>query len=122
MALIFSRTISLLGFRPWGDLGGMTAYTTKRGRVVWFLKSPPRKRPSPAQLQARNSIKLAAQAWRGLTQQERLDWKHSLEMVGSPIIGYHAWVRYCRNRDQAPLNTMERHTGIKLVTTPASLP
>ena len=39
--------LSFLGFGATGDLGPLTVYTNKRGKLVWFLKAPPTCPPRP---------------------------------------------------------------------------
>lgn len=122
MPLKLTRLISLLGFRPFGDLGGLTAYTTRRRRVVWFPKSPPQKAPSPAQTAQRNQFRLAAQAWRAIGAEERAKWNEAVKHSHITIIGYHAFVGWQRRRNLGMLKTLERNSGVKLATTPPALP
>ncbi len=122
MALKFTRTISLLGFRPWGDLGGMTAYTTKTGRVVWYPKAPPQRAPSPAQLAIRNMFCQVADAWRELSEPQKSDWRIATRKFIWCMTGYHAFVFFYRRRNLGMLRTLERQSGIKLFIPPASVP
>ncbi len=122
MTLKFCRTISLLGFRPWGDLGGLTSYTTKTGRIVWFPKSPPQRAPSPAQQAIRNMFRQVAAAWQGLTPAQRDDWKKAIKYSRTSLDPYHNFVYFYRKRNLGRLRTLERQSGVKLFIPPASVP
>lgn len=110
-----SKILSILGWNPTGDLGPLTGYTTKRGKIVWFLKAPPTSPPSQWQLHQRNTFRLIAMAWRGLAQADRDQW-HLAEVRGHlNITGYNLFVWYWVHKDIETIRTIQRQTGTNLV-------
>ena len=108
--------LSIIGWRPTGDLGGLTAYTSKRGKVVWFLKAPPTCPPSYWQIHQRNVFRLIAMAWKAFSDDRREQW-HLAEVRGNlNITGYNLFTWWCINRDHAIIHTIERQTGTSLIS------
>lgn len=111
-----SNVISLLGWRPTGDLGPLTIYTSKRGKIVAFLKAPPTCPPSAWQSHQRNAFRLVARAWNGLTDAQRNQW-HLAEVRGPlNITGYNLFTYWCLSGDDDSIRTIQRQTGTNLVT------
>jgi len=108
-------TLKLLGFNPTGDLGPLTAYTSRRHGTVWFAKSPPLKEPSPWQLRQRDRFRLAAQAWRMLDETQRQTWHLATRRARLFVHGYTLWIWWQLLRDRAGLSTIERQSGLRLV-------
>ncbi len=104
-----------LGFNSQGDLGPWTFYTSKRGALVYFIKSPPLEPPSVLQLSVRNSIRLAAYTWRSLTPQARDDWELVSKRAHLSIHGYNLFVFWLLRQEHAAIHTLERITGIDLI-------
>ncbi len=103
-----------LGFNPTGDLSGWTLYTNKRGGVVWFQKSPPKKTRTRSQVRQWYKYVQAAKAWRNLTQETRNDWNEACRRTRLYLSGYNLWVWFQTNPDKAILRTIERHAKIAL--------
>ena len=110
-----SKILCLLGLRPTGDLGPLTAYTSMRGRVVWFLKAPPTTPPTPWQVRQRNAFRLAARAWTLLTPTARKQWLLAAERGRLMLTGYNLWIFWCLKRDAAIIRTIQRHTDTTLI-------
>lgn len=104
----------LLGFSMQGDLGGMTCYTSKRNRVVWFVKSPPLEPASPTQRTMRNLFVLNANVWNGFTVDQRASWSLAADAAKLRIHGYDLFTWFMRNRDLATIATIERQSGITI--------
>lgn len=47
MAHQLAQLLNYLGFVTWGDLGPLTLYRNKRGRMVFYPKAPPTSPPPP---------------------------------------------------------------------------
>lgn len=108
----------LLGFSMQGDLGGMTCYTSKRNKVIWFVKSPPLEPASPTQRAIRNIFVLNANVWRGFTAEQRATWSLAANAAKLRIHGYDLFTWFMRHRDRATLATIERQSGIAIHTPP----
>ena len=104
-----------LGFNSQGDLGPWTFYTSKRQALVYFIKAPPLEPPSLLQLSVRNSIRLAAYTWRSLSPEARVDWELVSQRTHISITGYNLFVSWILAKDDAAIQTLERHSGIQLI-------
>lgn len=111
------HTKAWFGLNPTGDLGPFTIYTSRRAGTVWFAKAPPTKPPTVHQLRQRNRFRLAAYAWRNLSQEQRNDWDTACRRAYLYINGYNLWIWWQLKRDRATLATIERHSRINLLPT-----
>ncbi len=109
------RTRTWIGMSPTGDLGPFTIYTSRRAGTVWFLKAPPTSPPTVHQLRQRNRFRLAAIAWRNLSQETRNDWNLAAVRAALTIHGYDLWIWWQLRRDRSTLATIERHSRIDLL-------
>jgi len=105
-----------------GDLAGMTCYTAKNNKVVWFVKSPPLEPPSLSQLQFRNIFRLYAQTWGTMKAIERQTWNDAARLGRLRINGYNLFSWWMRTRDDAVLETIERQTGVIIFRPNTSAP
>lgn len=112
-----NRFLNLLGWRPTGDLGGLTGYTSKRGRGVWFLKAPPKEPPTDVQRHCRNKFRLAAFAWTQLDDQARAAWTSAQDLAHMNITGYNLFIYWQLTKDEAAIRTIEHQTGLVLLHT-----
>ena len=112
-----SRQLKFIGFRPTGDIGAWTVYTTKRNFVVWFLKSPPKKKRSRAQVQQWIRFAQAAQAWNNLSKGAQNAWMLGARGAHLYISGYNLFLTYQLKRDVAALRTISRMSRVELPPT-----
>jgi len=110
-----AKMLNLLGFRPSGDLGPLTGYTSKRGKPVWYLKAPPKEPPTGYQIHYRNVFRLVAMAWKGLPTWQRTNWLAAARRASLRITGYNLFLWYYHTRDTAVIRTIEHQTGISLL-------
>jgi len=109
------RRLSFLGLGPTGDLADLTCYTSQRGKVVWFLKSPPLVPASELQRRQRMRFTAAAESWRGLQQTMRTAWLGAAIDAGLRIHGYDLWIFWQLKRDRSIIQTIERQTHRTLI-------
>lgn len=109
--------LNFIGLRPTGDFADLTVYTNKRGRIVWFDKSPPDKPPSTRQLHQRQMFRYAAQGWRHLRESNRNDWNTAARRAGLYLSGYLLYLVWIIKPDRPAIRTIERQTGITLLKT-----
>jgi len=105
----------VLGYNVQGDLGGLTTYTNKNRRVVWFPQMPPLKPPTEEQNQQRDAIRNAAADWRALTVGERTNWRDAANKARLRITGYNFFTYWKLKNDDGAVHTVERITGITLI-------
>lgn len=110
-----NKILSLLGWRPTGDLGPLTGYTSRRGKIVWFLKAPPTCPPSDWQISQRNKFRLVAMAWKALTEVQRDQWKTAEQLGHLNITGYNLFTYWCLTRDDDTIRTIQRQTDTSLI-------
>lgn len=113
--LTTDRKLTFLGFQPTGDLAGLTCYTSRRRRIVWFVKSPPTSPPSVAQRLNRARFTAAAQAWKATPTAKRDLWHLASRRGGLCMHGYNLWVHWQIIRDAGTIHTIERQTRTKLI-------
>lgn len=109
------RCLNFLGLRPYGDLGGLTCYTTRRRRTVWFVKAPPTCPPSLGQRLQRLRFTTAARAWQSLKPDQRDRWNRAAQAAGLQLHGYDLWIHWQIVHDLATIRTIEHQTNIELV-------
>jgi hypothetical protein len=108
MAQTRPRFANVLGLDAAGDLGGFTAYTSKKNRVVWFVKSPPLTPPSYHQRVMRNRFRTIALSWTALAADRRQAWLRAARSAGLRIGGYPLYVWYQTTKNPGPIRTIER--------------
>jgi len=110
-----NKLLCLLGWQPTGDLGGLTGYTSKRGKPVWFLKAPPTTPPSPWQTHQRNLFRLLGTAWSQIGPDARARWLAASHAARLNIGGYNLFTYYYLTADRAAIATVERQSRIQLL-------
>lgn len=106
---------SFIGLRPTGDIGGFTVYTSKKGRVVWFPKSPPKTPFTRLQLRHMKHFEFAARAWQRQTQEVRNAWNLAARRAHLYLSGYTLWTYWQTTRKRQTIRTIERQSGIHLL-------
>lgn len=116
MALIpGSPLITILGFRPTGDLGPLTIYTAANGTIVAYLKAPPKEPPTYYQQRQRNRFRLCGWLWDQLAQEKRDQWNLAAARTNAAIHGYGLFTYWQMTKDLPPIRTIERQTFTRLV-------
>jgi len=108
------KQFTYLGLKIQGDLGPFTCYTTKRGRVVWFLKAPPKEPPTWQQVLQQNLFRYVSWAWRALTPPQRDDWDRIARHASLRITGYDLFTYLQTTDDHSIIAAIERHATAKL--------
>lgn len=109
-----NKTLNMLGFKVQGDLGGITCYTSKRDRVVWFIKAPPLSPPSAEQIECRNKFRAIGIAWQALSQIDQEIWLSTQDKAHLRITGYNLFSYWLLTGDDAVIATIARQTGLTL--------
>ncbi len=109
---------SLLQFLGWstqGDFGPWTFYTTKKHKLVFFLKAPPTTPPSYLQIHQRSKFRLVAQFWQRLSAAQRADWETVTQVLHLNLTGYDLFTWYYTVGDRPTLATIERLANRTLI-------
>lgn len=112
------KMLCLLGFKCQGDLGAITCYTSKRDRVVWFIKAPPLEPPSDSQKYNRGTFKYIALEWWSLNAAQRQAWKDACHKAHLRIGGYALFTYWWRTSDDAAIATISHQSGVELPPPP----
>jgi hypothetical protein len=116
LALTDTSWIRWLGFAAQGDLGGITTYTNKKRRIVFYPQAPPLSPPSAIQEVQQLNFQAACAMWRNLTQAERNDYGTSVAFTHARITGFNLFMSAALKFDATDLIAIEKKTGIPLAT------
>jgi hypothetical protein len=111
---------AILGLQVAGDLGDLTYYTTRRGKVVAYPISPPKELPSAAQLLCRARFKAAQAAWSALTAEDKADWESASLKGSCPATGQNLYMSAAMT-ESGWVAALSRQTGVPL-TEPDHVP
>lgn len=109
--------LALLGFNLTGDFGGLTCYTTEKGKVVMFPRAPPLNPPSDAQQLQRDRLTEAAHEWAQFSLATQQKWQQAARRASLRITGYNLFVYWWMSGDTAIIATIDNQTGLDLVST-----
>jgi len=113
--MAFTYPIDLLGFTVSGDIGGLTAYTDRFGKKVFYPKAPPDKPPSPMQAKLRAAFKSAQAEFMGLSPQAKIDWEVLISRSGLCMTGQNLFIHTAMIKDFDVLETIERQAKQNVV-------
>jgi len=112
---VLDRPFSLYGFLISGDLADLTTYKSRRGKIVTFAKTWPKKPATPAQEAQRQRFRDAAQAWQALTPAARAQWELATLRASLCLNGYDLFVHWHTTQDELAIRTLERQTHTQLL-------
>lgn len=115
MAHQLQDLLSFLGLITWGDIGPLTCYRNKHGKIVWYAKAPPTCPASPAQTIYRDKWRAAAVAWNALGPDLRARWELASKRASLRITGYNLWIYFSTTGDADAVRTVEGITGLALL-------
>lgn len=116
--MAFGVPLSVIGLVVSGDLAGMTIYTDRYMRKVWFPQAPPCEPPSPMQVKQRARFAEAMANWNALTDQVKADWEQITLRASLIMTGHNLWVRVSLRGEFKLLATLQRQTGISVANPP----
>ncbi len=115
--MAYERTtlFKCLGLRAQGDIGGLTLYRSKRGKLIFYAKQYPTHPASYQKERVQNRFKLAAASWKQLTTQVRDLWSRVARVLSLGCTGYNLWVFWTIRHDRAAIRTLEHQSGLTLI-------
>src|SRR5216684_5549072 len=84
--------LTVIGVYVAGDLGDLTVYTNKNGRIIWFPRSPPTKPPTEKQIAQRNRFKRARQNYDELSESDKESWEELCRLNHLDLTGQNAYL------------------------------
>lgn len=106
---------TVLGWVIWGDLGPVTIYRNRKGKVVAYAKTYPAKPPTDDQLTQRQKFCDAAAAWQQLSPDTRRQWELATRRGSLCLNGYGLFVHWYTTDDDEAIATLERQTNTTLL-------
>lgn len=103
-----------LGWNTQGDLGPYTFYTSRRKKLVFYLKAPPQEAPSYLRLLNQQRWSLIAASWRTLTPAQQAAWATAARKARLKITARNLYYYYHTTRDAPAVATVARHAGMTL--------
>jgi len=119
MALAPQQLAQIIGLQAQGDLGPMTCYTAKKHHkrsIVIFPKIWLSDPTTNKQRNHRNRIRQAAAAWQRLPATEKTNWLRAAKRLSLRTNGVALWTYWHMIGIRATIETIERQTGIPLIT------
>ena len=105
---------SFFGLRISGDVGGLTAYTDRYGRNVFYKAAVPQKPPSALQILQRDRFRKAMRSWAKLTVAERTDYRTACDDLSFCMLGHNLWILLCLRHDDELWETLCQQSHRKL--------
>lgn len=106
---------SLLGTLAWGDIGPLTFYRNRWGRITVFGKTWPTGIPTARQLQQRFRLTVIASLWRNLDFDQKAQWNLAARRASLCLTGYNLFVHYHYTKDDNAIRTLEHQTHTTLL-------
>lgn len=106
--------MSWMALQVQGDIGPLTCYTDSVGRLIAFLKAPPRVPETLNQKRNRDKFVAAGLAWRGLTSADRQCWRLACSKANLACTHFNLWVACWIRNDWSFARTISAQTGIPL--------
>ena len=98
-----------------GDLGPYTFYTSRRKRLVVFLKTWPKDPATYNQTLNRDRWRHASVRWKALDQSTRTAWSDLGRAANCNVSGYNLFIHYITGKGLLTIRTLQRNTGINVL-------
>jgi hypothetical protein len=116
--MAFGIPVSAIGMVVSGDLAGMTIYTDRFCRKVWFPQAPPCEPPSPMQVKQRWRFKQAMANWVAQSDQVKADWEAITLKASLVMTGHNLWIHVSLRMAYQLLSTLSHQTGVTVANPP----
>lgn len=114
--MINPKLFNFFGWNPTGDFGPWTMYTAKNKKPVMFIKAPPTSPPTPRQQFQRSMFSYIARYWSSLPKETKQTWELAAKRAHLRCTGYNLFVWYHFHNDRNVIQTIERQSGVQLIT------
>lgn len=104
-----------LALKLQGDIGGLTTYTTRRGRIVYFIQAPPNQPMSADQSYFRSQFRAAIACWQAMSKQQQQAWYRACRTAHLRIGPTALIVAALMPGRTSDIRTIERQSGERLL-------
>jgi hypothetical protein len=101
----------LIGHRVIGDIGPLTTYTDRYGRITVFKKAPPDKPATPAQRDRRNLFRDCVLAWKALSGDDKATLERCVHKLSLCLTGQNLFVSCSMKRQAGVYATCGRQSN-----------
>lgn len=105
-----------------GDLGDLTLYTNKNGKLVAFPKDWRQEKTSPARTRCRERFRLAQASWSTLDTSQKNQLEEACKKLSIPFTGQNLWISTALTGDLEAYSTVAVQSGINLPLAPEQIP
>lgn len=112
MAQSLEQFLRFCGFNTQGDLGPLTTYTSRRGKLVYFPRAPPKEPASAEQFLQRTKFRMTGNAWRAAAATKRTAWETLSKRANLRVTGYNLFTYWHMTGDNKAIDTLANQTGI----------
>lgn len=110
-----TRLLSFAGLVTWGDIGPLTVYRNKKGKLVLFLKTHPEPAASEYQTVTQDRFRGAARSWQALPTAYKEAFELATHRLSLPLTGYNLFVSYVLHPDIEIFRTIQRQAAVILL-------
>lgn len=106
-----------LALKLQGDVAGLTTYTTRRGRIVYFLQAPPNQPMSADQWYFRSQFRAAIALWNAMPKPQQQAWYRACKKAHLRIGPTALIVAAMMPGRTSDIRTIEKQSGEQLLDT-----
>lgn len=103
--------VRMLGMNQQGDLGPLTTYTNKNGKLVVFPRAPPLNPPTPEQKALRQKFASVALLWHAMPRRKKDEWLQLARSARLRMTGYGLFTWWVITHDNTTLETIRRQAN-----------
>lgn len=112
--MAYTVPADLLGLVVSGDLGGMTIYTDRFGKKVYYPKAPPTKPPSPLQVIQRGRFRLAQADYMQLPSADKRAFELLAQRASLCLTGQNLFIHVALDHDYVFLDTLQHQWKVNV--------
>lgn len=119
--MAFGIPPNLLGIAVVGDLGDITHYTDRFGKIVCYPKVKEQNKRSVKRNICRSRFKYAQQCWAALSIDEKRVLEEAARRVSITMTGQNLYISCCLRNDPSVYQTVAKQSGLDLPPLPKAI-
>jgi hypothetical protein len=109
---------NLIAINVAGDCSGLSIYTDRYGKKIFYPFSPPKEPPSALQIIQREKFRLAQRSWASLSATEKETLELAVNRTSIPLTGQNLYMSAILRNDPESYETIQRQSGLTLPSLP----